>query len=514
MESNSVKAQNNILTIRPPIAVVMGHVDHGKTKLLDYIRKTNVAEKESGGITQHIGAYEVIVSTKEGQSKKITFLDTPGHKSFSKMRSRGARIADIAILVVAADEGIKPQTKEALAVIQNAEIPFIVALNKIDKVEANSEKVKKELAEAGVLIEEWGGKVPLVPISAKTGQGVSELLEMVLLVADLEDLKANAAEKASGVVIEAYLDPKRGNAATLIIQNGALKLGQFVVSGRVLAPVRIFEDFAGHKIKEAGFGRPVKIVGFSELPEVGMNFAAVDSKKEAEILIETAGNIEKTNVRLPAGKTSDETKKFEVPIIIKADVSGSLEAIEAEINKIEMPAGAVLNVLYSGVGSVTQDDIKLVSTLPQTVILAFRVGIEKSVRDLADRFGFTVQSFEIIYEIVDWLKAEIEKRLPKEKVEKITGKARILQVFKQNKEKQIIGGRALEGVIKSGRKFHIKRRGNVLGDGRVFELQHQKVKASEVEAGKEFGLMISSKITIAKGDEIEIFEEEEIKPTI
>jgi translation initiation factor IF-2 len=514
MSQNSDKTQNKILTARPPIAVVMGHVDHGKTKLLDYIRKTNVAEKESGGITQHIGAYEVITGAKEGQSKKITFLDTPGHESFSKMRTRGARIADVAILVVAADEGVKTQTKEALAVIQNAEIPFIVALNKIDKAEANPEKVKKELAEAGVLVEEWGGKVPLVPISAKTGQGVGDLLEMILLVSDLEDLKASAGEKASGVVIEAYLDPKRGNGATIIIQNGSLKLGQFVASGRVYAPVRIFEDFAGHKIKEAMPGQPVKIIGFSELPEVGMNFIAVDSKKEAEALIQGSREIDQTKTRPLSGETADKTKKFQVPIIIKADVSGSLEAIEAEINKIEMPAGAVLNVLYSGAGNVSEDDVKLASASSQTIILAFRVGVEKSARDLADRFGFMVQSFEIIYEITDWLKAEIEKRLPKEKVEKITGQAKILQIFKQNKEKQIIGGRTLEGIIKSGKKFHIKRRGNVLGDGRILELQHQKVKVSEIEAGKEFGLMISSKITMAKGDEIEVFEEEEINPSI
>ena len=283
---NQTKKEN--LVLRQPIVVVMGHVDNGKTTLLDYIRKTSVAEKESGGITQHIGAYEAALTDKKGDQRKITFVDTPGHEAFSKMRARGARVADVAILVIAAEEGLKPQTKEALEAIKTAGIPFIIALNKIDKPSSNPDKVKKELGDANVIIEEWGGKTPLVPISAKTGEGVEDLLEMILILSDLEDLKADPSARASGLVVESHLDSKRGNTATLIIQNGTLKKGDFVVCGRSFATVRIFEDFAGHSIEEAIFGQPVRVVGFNEPPEVGLTFGAVKTKKEAEAMAQKA----------------------------------------------------------------------------------------------------------------------------------------------------------------------------------------------------------------------------------
>lgn len=509
MEQNT--KQNKELTKRNPIVVVMGHIDHGKTTLLDYIRKTNVAEKESGGITQHIGAYEAILGSKDGESGKITFIDTPGHEAFSKMRSRGARVADLAILVVAADDGVKPQTKEALEAIKSAGIPFIVALNKMDKPGANAEKTKKDLAENDALIEEWGGKIPLVPISAKTGEGVSELLEVLAIASDIEDLKADSQAKASGVVIESHLDSKRGNTATLIIQNGILRQGEYIVIGKSFSPVRIFEDFAGHTVKEALYGQPARVVGFNILPEVGLMFQTVDSKKEAEELIrqETA-KTEPSFVRTES--TAGETA-FEIPVIIKADVAGSAEAIENEIKKLESEK-LKIKILRSGAGPINEDDVKLASSSPDSIIVGFKVRLDKTVPELAERFKTAIKTFEIIYEITDWLREEIKNRLPEEIIEKELGRAKILKIFKQGAKDQIVGGRVLSGVVVSGKKFRIKRRANILGEGRIRELEQNKTRTPQVEEGKEFGVRLFSKLALAEGDEIEVIEEEKIKPDI
>ena len=508
MDENTQKEK---LVSRSPIVVVMGHIDHGKTTLLDHIRKTNVAERESGGITQHIGAYEAVVSVKGGESKKITFVDTPGHEAFSKMRSRGARVADLAILVVAADDGVKPQTKEALVAINGAGIPFVVALNKVDKPGVNLEKVNKDLAENNILIEEWGGKIPAVAISAKTGEGVENLLEMVLLTSDLEDLKADPDAKASGVVIESHLDSKRGNTATLVIQNGVLRQGDFVVSGKIFAPVRIFEDFAGHGIKEAFFGQPVRVVGFNSVPAVGLTFQAVGSKKEAEKLVSEFKD-EAVPKAVEAAAVADRVV-FEIPMIVKADVAGSAEAVEGEIKKIESER-LKIKILRVGAGHVTEDDVKLASGSANSIIVGFKVPVEKTVPGLAERFGVAVKTFDIVYEIVDWLRLEIKNRLPEEIHEKELGRVKILKVFKQGAKDQIVGGRVLSGIALASRKFKIKRRSNLLGEGRVQELEHNKNKVAQVEEGKEFGMRVSSKIALYEGDEIEIIEEEKIKPEI
>ena len=512
------KAQKEKLEKRNPIVVVMGHIDHGKTTLLDRIRKTNVAEYESGGITQHIGAYEARVSTKEGEAKKITFIDTPGHEAFSKMRSRGARVADLAILVVAADDGVKPQTKEALETINSAGIPFVVALNKMDKPGASAEKTKKDLADNGALIEEWGGKVPLIPISAKTGEGVGDLLEVLVIASDLEDLKADSGAKASGIIIESHLDSKRGNAATLIIQNGVLRQGEYVVIGKSFSPVRIFEDFAGHTIKEALYGQPVRVVGFNILPEVGLEFKAVDSKKEAEELVRALAEKTEPPV-LSAGPSAGHAESataetpFEIPLIIKADAAGSAEALENEIKKLESEK-LKIKILRSGSGPINENDVKLASGFPDSIVIGFRVGMDKPTQALAERFKMAVKTFEIVYEITDWLRGEIKNRLPEEIIEKELGRAKILKIFKQSAKDQIVGGRVLSGAVLNGKKFRIKRRANILGEGRIQELEQRKVKTSQVEEGKEFGMRISSKLAIAEGDEIEVIEEEKIKPQI
>ncbi|MBI5742540.1 MAG: translation initiation factor IF-2 [Candidatus Niyogibacteria bacterium] len=502
---NKQPTEQNLIA-RAPVVVVVGHIDHGKTSLLDFIRRANVTEQESGGITQHIGAYETTVATKTGAAGKLTFLDTPGHEAFSEMRSRGARVADIAILVVAADEGVKPQTEESIRAIKKAELPFVVALNKMDKEGANPDRVKMALAEKEVFVEGYGGNVPCVPISAKKGTGVEELLETVFLLAELEDLKADAAASAEGVVIESSLDQRRGNAATLLIQNGTLRAGEFVAAGKAIAPVRIFEDFKGHVLKEATFSSPVRIVGFSELPAVGASFKAYPSRKEAERALEEVAQaavvVKKSDTEVAVGGVKMTT----VPLIIKADVSGSLEALLGELKKFNSEKLAV-KVLRSGTGLIGEDDLKAALGAKDVIVLGFRVGIEKNVLESLKESKVTHGTFQIIYEASDWLKAELEKRLPQETERVNEGRAKVQKLFKKTGAKQVVGGRVLEGALVAGGRFNILRNDHPLGEGRILELQSGKERAERVESGSEYGLLVTSEITIAPGDILEIFTE-------
>jgi translation initiation factor IF-2 len=481
---------------RPPVVVVMGHIDHGKSKLLDYIRKANIVEKEAGGITQHVGAYEV-----EIKNRRVTFLDTPGHEAFSKIRSRGAKAADIAILVVAAEEGIKPQTMEAYKAIEKAGTPFVVAINKIDKPGANPEQVKGQLAENEIFVESYGGKVPSVNISAKTGQGVDELLDMILLMADLENLSADSSANASGVVIESHMEPRRGISATLLIMNGAMKKGQFIVSGNAIAPVRIFEDFKGDALEKATFSSPVKIVGFNNLPQVGAEFKTYDSKKEAEEAVAAFVPKEIKMEMLATG--TEEENKIIIPVVIKADVSGSVEAVEKEIRKLESEDVA-LNILRKEVGVISEDDAKLVSGATDPVILGFNVSINPSAKDIMERTGVKVSTSDIIYRLSEWLKEEIEKRKALIFREEITGVAKILKTFSITRSKQVVGGQVLDGKIVLNANVKIKRNSFPVGEGKITNLQHNKIEVSEVNKGDMFGVIIESKIEILKGDEIEI----------
>ena len=497
MEKEETKTTpNGNLIPRPPIVVVMGHIDHGKTALLDFIRKTNVAGKESGGITQHIGAYEI-----ETNGKRMTFIDTPGHEAFSKMRSRGTRIADLAILVIAGDDGIKTQTLEALGAIKEAKIPFIVAINKIDKESANPERVKNELSKNEIYIEGMGGKTPCLNISAKTGQGVFELLEMILLVSEMEELKADSNRAASGVVIESHLDPKRGIAATLIIQNGALKKKMFINASGAIAPVKILENFLGQSIDEATFSSPVKIVGFDKLPEAGANFKAYESRNEAE---------SSWSPGIRALKEAGPPKiiagpKISIPVIIKADVSGSLEALEKEIKKLES-SDADINILRLGPGNITEDDIKLASSGEKTIIIGFRVKAGANITEISERLGITLVFFDIIYKVSEWLEEEIKKRIPKTTIEETLGTAELIKIFSKEKSHQIIGGKVRQGKIANGKYVRISRRGTQIAKGKILELQHNRIKVPEVEEGKEFGAMVDIKNELAKGDLIEIFD--------
>lgn len=499
------------MAVRPPVVVVMGHIDHGKSQLLDYIRKSGVVENEAGGITQHIGAYEAEVKCDDGKhghkTTKLTFLDTPGHEAFSRMRARGAKTADIAILIIASDDGVKPQTLEAYEAIKKAGIPFIVALNKIDKPEADPEKVKGQLAENQIFVERYGGGIPVANISAKTGEGVEELLDMVLLLAEMENTKANPKNNASGIVIESNLDPKRGISATLLILDGTIKKGMFVLAGNTIAPVRIFEDFRGDPMDEASFSSPVKITGFDKMPEVGIAFQTFASKKQAEKAREEMKLKERGGKKDAAemGEQNGGKTEISVPVIIKADTSGSLEAIEKEIKKLENEDSSI-EILRQGVGNVNEDDIRTAAGAEDPIILAFNASIAPDIRDMAERFGVITQSSDIIYKLSEWLEEEIKKRELLIQKEKITGKAEILKIFSKTKNKCLAGGRVIEGKISKGGKIKIKRDDGEIGTGKIIGLQSGKAEMNEVEEGKEFGAMIESKTEIAGGDTIEISE--------
>ena len=373
---------------RPPIVVVMGHIDHGKSTLLDYIRKTNIVDREAGGITQHISAYEVVHKDEHGKDKKITFLDTPGHEAFSKMRERGAEAADIAILVVSAEDGVKPQTIEAYKTILESKIPFIVAINKIDRPAANIEKTKMELAENEIYIEGYGGKTPVAEISAKVGTGVDNLLSLILLIAEMDNFTANTEEGATGYVIEANLDPKRGVQATLVIKNGKLKSGMTVAVEDALCSTRIMENFLGKMVKDATFSSPVRLVGFNKVPKVGAMFKAFEKKADAE---EYAKEI--LNKKVIKNEKREISDKKIIPIVLRADVMGSIEAIEKEINKIKSD-GAEFKIIQKGVGPITESDIKS-SQGSEIIVIGFNVKADKGANDLALKQNIPILFFDI-----------------------------------------------------------------------------------------------------------------------
>ncbi len=502
-------------SVRPPIVVVMGHVDHGKSTLLDYIRKTNVVEGEKGGITQCISAYEVEVPHKEPKSRenrgilhsiqddsanrRITFLDTPGHEAFSKMRERGAKIADIAILVVSAEDGVKPQTIEAWKTIVESNLPHIVAINKIDKEGANIEKTKMELAEHEIYLEGYGGKVPFALISAKEGTGIDDLLSLILILAEVENFRAQSQENASGFVIEAHLDSKRGIEATLIIKNGTLQSGMTVAVEDSLCSTRIMENFLGKMIKSATFSSPVSLVGFNKMPQIGGEWRAFDKKTEAE---NYAKELQNKNTEKEKNISKEETSKKIIPIILKADVAGSLEAIEKEINKIQNE-NAEFKILVSGVGPISETDIKGVGE--NVIIIGFNVKADKNATELALHKGINISYFDIIYKMTEWLIEQMEIRRPRIESIDTIGKAKILKSFTRTKERQIVGGKVIEGYITLDSMVKIMRRDFEIGKGKIVNLEKNKVKTSTVEEGVEFGMMIESKIEIVAGDIIESF---------
>jgi translation initiation factor IF-2 len=478
---------------RPPVICIMGHIDHGKSTLLDYIRKTNVVDSEAGGITQKISAYEVI-----HKGKKITFLDTPGHESFAKIRRRGASVADIAVLVVSAEDGVKKQTIEAFQCIKESDTPMIVAINKIDKPGADIEKIKMGLAENEIYLEGYGGSVPFALISAKFGQGVDELLDLMLLVAEMEELRGDKGKNAEGVVIEANMDKKKGISATMIIKDGTIKSGMFVACGNALAPTRIMEDFLGKKISEATFSSPIRIVGFDILPKVGTKFATFEKKEEA---LDYVSVYHEPVMKRCAITEEDAENQGNINVIIKADVTGSIEGIEHELEKIKTDRMKV-RVVNFGVGDITENDVNMLAGKADSLVLGFNVKVDSQALASAEKSGIQIKTFDIIYKLTEWLSEMAIARTPKISVEEVTGRAKILKFFSAVKDKNVIGARVEEGEIKVGDEVKILRQEAEMGRGKIRELQQMKEKVSEVRTGVEFGCQLQSDITPAPGDKI------------
>jgi len=490
--------------------VVLGHVDHGKTKLLDAVRKTNVVEGESGGITQHIGAYQAKIN-----DRLITFLDTPGHEAFTAIRSRGATVADIAILVVAADESVKPQTKEAIRIIKEAKLPAIIAINKIDKDGANAAKVKQDLAAEDMLVEEWGGQTPAVEISAKEGRGITELLEMVTLVADLLELRGRTAVPAAGVIIESNLDKRRGYVATALVQEGILKVGDWIVVDHVVGKVKSMEDFTGAALSEARPSQPVLLTGWPEAPRVGGTFRTAPAKKAAEDMAADSitpppAAFETFRGAVPAG-----SERLTLNIIFKADVASSLEAIELSINAIESELIGI-RVLGSGIGNVSEGDVKTAAA-KGAIIMAFRVQTDAAAAKLAERDNIAIRSFDIIYELIEAIRNELGSRLPTQTQRTVVGKLKILGIFKTDARSIILGGRVTSGSVKKGSLVELVKGDTPLRVGKITSLQREKEDVVEVAQGADCGMRIDTSGfdgDIHEGDVLEFITEAEVQQTL
>lgn len=495
---------------RPPVVVVMGHVDHGKTTLLDTIRAASVAEGESGGITQHIGAYQI-----EKNGRLITFIDTPGHEAFTMMRSRGARVADIAILVVAADDGVKPQTEEVINIVQAAKLPHVVAINKMDKEDANPDKVKTQLSERKLIPEDWGGKTVMVPISAKAGTGIDDLLDTILLVADLEkeNIRANPDRRAIGTVIESHVSKGEGPVATVLVQAGTLKPGDVLgVGGANYGKVRAMKDFHGTIIDAAPPGMPVKILGFKNAPTVGdvmevpENVKDLGTKKAAKRNLAQAPQVQ---TQSGGGEDAEDEKQL-VTIVLKTDVLGSQEAILGQLEKMSHPEVGV-KVVSKGLGNVSDSDV-LNGETNQALVMGFNVNIPASAEDLAREKKVEVRKYTVIYDLVNDIKAELKKLLKPEIIRTELGKLEVKGVFGEGKDYQVVGGVVIEGKCVKGEKARVTRNGEALTEGVVAELQRNKQAVDEVPGGSECGIKFQGKPFIQIGDVLEIIHED-IKET-
>ncbi len=490
------KIEKSNLVLRPPVVVVLGHVDHGKTSILDYIRKTKVADKESGGITQHIGAYEI-----EKDGKKITFIDTPGHEAFSAMRGRGVNVADIAILVVAASEGVKPQTKEAISHIRKTGIPIIVAINKIDLPEANPEKTKRELADNEVLVEKLGGKTPSIEVSAKTGQGIDDLLELIILVAEMEKLEGDVSVPVEGVIIEAYSDSSRGSTATLLIRNGLLKTGDIIGTASAFGKIKIIENFQGKPLSEALPSQPVIVLGFENVPQVGEKFKIFTDITEAQKYLEKKEKKRDEREVIPT-----EPGQRIMNLILKSDVSGSLEAIEEVLKNLPQEK-VILRILKKDVGEINESDVKLANSA-KAKILGFRVKTNPIASDLKENLNIGIFVFDVIYDLVQGVRSLMEKIAEPEIIKQIIGKVKILLIFRQEGARQIIGGRVVEGEVKIGTKIEILRNEEKIGEGKIINLQRNKKDAEKVIKGEECGILYEGSGKIENGDILVFYTEE------
>ena len=474
-------------TPRPPIVVVMGHVDHGKTTLIDYIRKTNVAESEAGNITQSIGAYEI-----EHGGRKITFIDTPGHEAFTKMRSRGANVADLAVLVVSATEGSKPQTLETIKILKETETPFVVAINKIDDPSADVNRVKNQLTEAGVLLEGYGGSTSYQPVSAKTGEGINELLDLIALVADVEELIFSPAAPSSGFILEAKIDPRRGQEVSVVIKNGTLRQGDEISTASAKGKIKILEDFKGESAKELFPSAPALIIGFEKLPIIGEEFHVGTDKVQ----------LPTPNVQRPISGGASLSDESSVKIMLRASDAGSLEALSAIVKTLK--SEKKIHLLSESVGDIADNDVKN-AIASDAIIVGFKNKVAKQARNLAEINKIKIITSDVIYTLVK----SVEEILAKPVAVAVTGRLEILAIFNQQKlAKQLVGGKVLEGVMKNRANFEIHRINpetnelHLVGHGKILSLESNKIEAQQVEAGKECGFIVNSGQAIQKGDHI------------
>lgn len=495
----------SLLKARPPVVTILGHVDHGKTSLLDVIRNTNVADGEAGGITQHIGAYQV-----EQKGRLITFLDTPGHAAFTAMRARGAQGADIVVLVVAADDGVMPQTKEAIAHAKAARVPIVVAMNKIDKPNANPDRVKQQLAEQELVPDDWGGNTIVVPVSAKQKQGIDDLLEAILLVADTLDIRANPGGRVIGTVIEAELDKSKGAVATLLVQNGTLQVGDIVVAGATYGRLRALFDFRGRPVKKAGPSMPVSVMGFGEVPAVGELFQVAKTEREARQIVterqqtqqqavsaQKKASLEDLFARYQAGETK------ELRLIIKADVQGSLEPLIGEIEKLGK-GDITITILYAETGNIGENDVMLASA-SKAIIVGFNVQAEPVARRLAEAEGVSIRLYDIIYRMTEDIEKALKGMLQPEFTEKFIGRANVLAVFPISKVGKVAGCRVVEGELRRNSKVRLYRGKDLLFEGEMASLKHEKEDVREVKQGRECGVGLKNFHDIEVGDVIECY---------
>jgi len=500
------------LQIRPPVVTIMGHVDHGKTTLLDSIRKTKVVEGEAGGITQHIGAYQI-----EENGKKITFLDTPGHAAFTTMRARGAEVTDITILVVAADDGVMPQTVEAINHAKAAEVPIIVAVNKVDKESANPDRVMQELTEYGLVPEAWGGETIFVPLSALTGKGIDELVEMILLVSEVEELKANPNRQAKGTVIEAELDKGRGSVATLLVQTGTLNVGDPIVVGNTFGRVRAMVNDLGRRVKTAGPSTPVEITGLNDVPQAGDQFLVFKDEKTARSVGEARASKQLEEQRSDKAKLSlddlfEQIKQGDVKdinLIVKADVQGSAEALTAALQKIEVE-GVKVKIIHTGVGAITESDIILASA-SNAIVIGFNVRPDGNAKSTAEAENVDIRLHRIIYKVIEEIEAAMKGMLDPEYEEKVIGQVEVRQTFKVSKIGTIAGGYVTDGHITRDSGLRLIRDGVVIFEGEVDVLKRFKDDVKEVSQGYECGITIKKYNDIREGDVMESFVMQEIE---
>ena len=512
LEAEDTEDDEASLVKRPPVVTIMGHVDHGKTSLLDYIRKAHVTAGEAGGITQHIGAYTVTIN-----GETITFLDTPGHEAFTAMRARGAQVTDIAILVVAADDGVMPQTIEAINHAKAANVPTIVAINKIDKNTANADRIKQELTEYGLVAEEWGGDTIMVPVSAITGEGVDTLLEMILLVAEMQNLRANPNRKARGAIIEAQLDKGRGPVATVLIKNGTLKIGDTIVAGTAYGRVRAMVNDRGERVKAAGPSEPVEVIGFNDVPSAGDTFSAVnddrlsrqvaeerkDKLRAALIKNSSKASLDDLFSQISAGQTK------ELNLIIKADVQGSVEAVKQSLEKLSNDEVRV-RAIHGGVGAITETDVMLASA-SNAIIIGFNVRHDNTVRDIAERENVDIRLYRVIYNAIEDVEKAMKGLLAPQYKETILGRAQVRQTFKVSGVGTIAGCYVTEGKIQRNATARLLRDNVVITEAKIDSLKRYKDDAREVGANFECGIGLERFNDIKEGDVIECFTMEEVE---